>query len=64
MMNIKELRQKSLDDLKSELFELLQESFKLRVQKNFSTVAPHTFKRIRKNIARIKTLIHQAEMKK
>ena len=55
-----ELRDKSVDELKSELLSLLKEQFNLRVQKG-SGQAPksHLFKKVRKTAARIKTILKE-----
>ncbi len=60
-MEIAELRNKSIDDLKSELAELLREQFNLRMQKAApgAQVKPNLFKRVRRDIARIKTILRQ-----
>lgn len=59
-MTIEEIRNKTIDELKTELRELLREQFNLRMQKSFSeNVRPHSFKIVRRNIARVKTIIRE-----
>jgi large subunit ribosomal protein L29 len=55
-----ELREKSINELQHELKELLREQFNLRMQKGSGQpVKPHLFQRVRKDMARIKTIIQQ-----
>lgn len=57
-MNANELRQKSADELKMELDKLLREQFNLRMQKGSGQLSrPDQVKKVRRNIARIKTLL-------
>jgi len=59
-MNISELRTKSVEELNSELKELLREQFNLRMQKGMGeSPRPHLFNRVRKDIARVRTIINQ-----
>ena len=60
-MEIAELRNKSIDELKTELGELLREQFNLRMQKATpgAQIKPNLFKRVRRDIARIKTLLRE-----
>lgn len=59
-MNASELRNKSADELRGELKSLLREEFNLRMQKATGQLArPHQFQRIRKDIARIKTVLNE-----
>jgi large subunit ribosomal protein L29 len=59
-MDIQTLRNKSIADLKKELLELHREAFNLRMQKNVATVSkPHLIKAVRRNIARIKTILNE-----
>ena len=56
----KDLRTKSPDELKTELNALLKEQFGLRMQKATQQLTDNTkLKRVRRSIARAKTLIHQ-----
>lgn len=59
-MNATELRNKSAADLREELKSLLREEFNLRMQRATGQLArPHQFQRIRKDIARIKTVLSE-----
>lgn len=63
-MNINELKDKSAVELTAELNELLQEQFKLRMQKATGQLNKnHLIKNVRRNIARVKTLLRQQEGK-
>jgi len=57
-MDIKELRQKSTDELKAHLLELQKEQFSLRMQKATGQLAKtHEARRVRREIARVNTLL-------
>ncbi|GHD70530.1 MULTISPECIES: 50S ribosomal protein L29 [Luteimonas] len=57
-MDIKELRQKSSDELKAHLLELQKEQFSLRMQKATGQLAKtHDARRVRREIARVNTLL-------
>ena len=57
-MEIKKLREKSADELKSHLLELQKESFALRMQKATGQLSKtHETSRVRREIARVKTLL-------
>ena len=57
-MKTNELRKKNILELNDELLSLLREQFNLRMQKGSGKLQQsHMFKRIRCNIARIKTLL-------
>lgn len=59
-MKIKELRDKSEDELKQDLRELTAELFNLRSRKVTGQLdKPHKFKDVRKTIARIKTIFSE-----
>lgn len=59
-MNAAELREKNIADLNKELIELLREQFNLRMQKGTGQLAqPHQLKQVRRNIARVKTVLNQ-----
>jgi large subunit ribosomal protein L29 len=61
-MKTSELRNKSTEELHNELLALLTEQFNLRMQKGVGqTPAPHLFGNVRKQIARVKTIL--SEMK-
>jgi large subunit ribosomal protein L29 len=59
-MKASELRDKSVDDLNKELNNLLREQFSLRMQKGTGQLAkPHLLNEVRRNIARVKTVLNQ-----
>ena len=59
-MKANELRQKSTEELQKELHGLLEEQFKLRMQKGTGQLArPHLMKEARRNIARVKTVLQE-----
>lgn len=59
-MNVKELREKSSDELEKVILDLRKEQFSLRMQKGTGQSSrPHLFKNLRKDIARAKTLINE-----
>jgi large subunit ribosomal protein L29 len=63
-MNAKELRDKSADELNKELLELTREQFNLRMQKGTGQLArPHQMKEVRRNIARVKTILREKASK-
>lgn len=55
-----ELRSKSTDELNKEMLALLKEHFNLRVQKGLGQPPKtHFFKKVKKSIARIKTILKE-----
>lgn len=59
-MKAHELRQKSLAELKQELLDLLRQHFKLRMQRASEQLKQHSqLKLIRRDIARIKTVLNE-----
>ena len=63
-MNVKEMREKSADDLNKELVELVREQFNLRMQNGTGQLArPHQMKEVRRNIARVKTILREKASK-
>ncbi len=59
---VKELLDKSVSELKSELLELRKEQFNLRMQKSMGeTPKPYLYKKVRRNIARAETILRQKE---
>lgn len=57
-MNASELRGKSQEELAEELLTLRREQFNLRMQRTTGEAArPHEHGRVRKDIARIKTVM-------
>lgn len=60
-MSVKELRAMGADELKGELLELRREQFNLRMQQGMEEgPKPHQFSRVRRSIARVKTLIKES----
>ena len=60
-MKAKELRDKAPDALGEELIKLRREQFNLRMARATGQAAkPDQFAKVRKNIARVKTLLAQA----
>ena len=61
-MNTRELRAKSDDDLRRELLELNREAFNLRMQKGIGQLSrPSQIKALRRDIARVKTIMSERE---
>lgn len=59
-MNTKELHEKSVEELNNELLELMREQFNLRMQQASNQLQQtHMLKQVRRNIARVKTIITQ-----
>ena len=59
-MNAQDLRSKNESELREELSGLLQEQFNLRMQRGIGQLAtPHDLKRVRRDIARIKTVLNE-----
>ena len=57
-MELKQMRQKSADELKAHLAELHKESFALRMQQATGQLAKtHEARRVRREIARVNTLL-------
>jgi large subunit ribosomal protein L29 len=66
-MNVKDLRKKNRADLQKELIGLRREQFNLRMaQATGQAAKPDQFGRVRRNIARVKTVLgeqHAAQAK-
>ena len=59
-MKISEIREKSEKELTKELHALLKEQFNLRMQKGAGQPPKsHLFKKVKTEIARIKTVLHE-----
>ncbi|GAB3373712.1 50S ribosomal protein L29 [Spongiibacter taiwanensis] len=59
-MKALELREKSVDELNSQLLQLLEDQFKLRMQKSTGQLAQtHLLKKTRQDIARVKTVLQE-----
>ena len=64
MINVAELRQKQVPELKQELTSLLRKQFKLRLLKGTGELKRnHQVKQLRRDIARVMTLITENEGK-
>ena len=63
-MKSSELRAKPATELKAELLKLRKEQFALRLQRaTGQAVKPDQFGKVRKNIARLKTIAREAQIK-
>ncbi|MDO9529762.1 MAG: 50S ribosomal protein L29 [Syntrophales bacterium] len=61
-MKIKEIREIDIDELKQKEREFVEELFKLRMQHTTGQLdSPLMMKKVRKNIARIKTVLRERE---
>ena len=57
-MKANELREKNAEELQEELMGLLKEQFNLRMQQGSGQLArPHQMKQVRRDIARVKTVL-------
>ena len=57
-----DLREKSVEELDGELTSLYREKFNLRMQQGSGQdVKPHDHKRVRREIARVKTIINEKQ---
>jgi large subunit ribosomal protein L29 len=57
-MKANELKDKSIEELNAELLELLREQFNYRMQASTGQLAQtHLLRTVRRNIARVKTII-------
>ena len=64
-MKASELRNLNKDDLNQKLDSLYQELLKLNYQKRIGGLdKPHQYRVIRKDIARVKTILRENELKK
>ena len=60
MMKAQDLREKSVSELKEELVALSKEQFNLRMQHATGQLEQtHELKKVRRNIARVKTVLNQ-----
>ena len=63
-MSFKELREKSIDELREELLSLRQTQLKLTMQKTSGQLEQtHQIRQARRGVARIKTLLSQHKVK-
>lgn len=61
-MKASELRKKANKELDNELLALLREQFNLRMQRGVGqTPSPHLFGKVRRQIARVKTILRERE---
>ena len=59
-MNVSELRQKNIEELRKDRLDLLREQFNLRMQRSTGQLSkPHLFKQVRRDIARINTVLQE-----
>ncbi len=59
-MKAQDLREKSVEELNQELEELLREQFNMRIQASTGQLEQtHNIKIVRRNIARVKTVLNQ-----
>jgi len=59
-MKAQDLREKTVEELKAELKDLLADQFKYRMQKATGQLGQtHLLKEVRRDIARVKTVINQ-----
>ena len=59
-MKVQELRTKTAEELQKELLELSRERFKLRMQQGTGQLARNSeLKRVRRDIARVKTILSE-----
>ena len=64
-MSAKELRGKDPKDLQVEVIKLRREQFSLRMQSaSGQTVKPSDFSKVKKSIARVKTVMREHSLKK
>lgn len=64
-MNASELRTKSLTELEETLLELRKEQFNLRMQRGTGQLSrPHLMAQVKKDIARIKTVMNELKVGK
>jgi large subunit ribosomal protein L29 len=62
-MDASELQNKNKDELLDELVELRREQFNLRMQQATGQMArPDQYRKVRKNIARVKTVLRAKEI--
>ncbi len=59
-MNATELREKTAEELNTELLSLTREQFNLRMQQATGQMGrPHQMKTVRRSIARLKTVLNE-----
>ena len=61
-MKAAEIRELTLDDLRSRVKDLEDQSFRLRIQKSMGQLeAPAKVREVRRDLARIKTILREKE---
>ena len=61
-MNTSELRDKSVDELQQQLEQLCKDQFSYRMQQSTGQLGqPHLLKSVRRDIARVKTVIAEKQ---
>ena len=61
-MNAQDLREKNVGELREELSGLMREQFNLRMQRGIGQLpTPHELRRVRKDIARVKTVLNEKQ---
>lgn len=64
-MNASELKVKNVEELEARLLELFKEQFTLRMQKGSGQLTQtHLLKQVRRNIARVKTILTEKKQGK
>ena len=64
-MKAKEIREKSVEELNQQLLDLLHDQFKYRMQKATGQLSQtHQLGLVRKDIARVKTVLHEKAQEK
>lgn len=64
-MKATELREKSVDELQQSLLSLLKDQFNLRMQKATGQLSQtHLIGQVRRDIARVKTVLNQKQVNK
>ncbi|MBV1882964.1 MAG: 50S ribosomal protein L29 [Pseudomonadales bacterium] len=64
-MNASELKAKNVEELEARLLELFKEQFTLRMQKGSGQLTQtHLLKQVRRNIARVKTILTEKKQGK
>lgn len=59
-MKAAELREKSVEELNTELLSLLRDQFKYRMQKTTGQLGQsHLLKQVKRDIARVKTILNE-----
>jgi len=63
-MDVKELRQKTPAEIEAEIVNLRKEQFNLRMQRGTGQMSrPNLMRKVRKNIARAKTVLNEKQGK-